>query len=267
MGDDQKDRAIIANSKTKVESTIKIGDKVEDSQLIRIMKNKIIFIRSNGQEESFYLRDKDAREDQGAQTSERWDSVIKKTADSHYQIDPDSFVELVPDLGQFIGSLDLITVYKNGQPTGVKIGTLDPVSFGRELGLRAGDIITTINNIPVTTVANRMKIYDTITSLPMGSIIEVDYVRSNSNSQLFAKLEEIGRPSSFYIGKPGRPIAAPALTEEDIQAQKLHMLEQKKTFAPTLDEIRRRERSAILNKVMRGQEAEAVKNQPVNLEI
>ncbi len=267
MGDDQKDRAIISNAKTKVESTIKVGDKVEDSQLIRIMKSKIIFIRSNGQEESFYLREKDARDDQGAQTAERWESVIKKIADNQYQIDPESFVELVPDLGQFIASLDLITVYRNGQPMGVKIGTLEPTSFGQELGLRTGDIITTINKIPATTVTNRMKIYDTISSLPMGSIIEVDFMRNNNNSQLLARLEEIARPSSFYIGKPGKPISAPPMTEEDIQERKMQILEQKKTFAPTLDEIRRRERSAILNKVMRGQEVEAIKNKPVNLEI
>ena len=58
-GDDQKDRAIIAVTKTKVESTLSVGDKIEDCQLIRILRNKaIILIRSNGQEEIFYFEKK-----------------------------------------------------------------------------------------------------------------------------------------------------------------------------------------------------------------
>src|SRR5579859_852805 len=144
MADEFSSRVIIANNKTKAESIIKIGDKIEDSQLIRIFKNKAIFIRSNGQEETFYVREKDAKEDQGAQTLDQWDSAIRRLTDNTYQVDPQEFIEFVPDLGQFINSLDLITVYRKGKPFGLHVGAMDPMSFGREFGIKSGDIIRTI---------------------------------------------------------------------------------------------------------------------------
>lgn len=264
MGDDAKDRAILANNKTKVESTVKIGDKIEDSQLIRIMRNKAIFIRSNGQEEIFYLREKDAKQDQGAHTLERWENTITKIGDNNYAIDPENFVELVPDLGQFIASLDLITVYRKGKPFGVRVGAMDPASFGHELGLQMGDIITNINGTDVTTVKNRMHIYSTVTSLAMGKKIDVTLQRQHTPIHLSIALQEAGKPTTLSLTQR---YAAPRKTTEDIQAEKIRMLEEKHTFAPTLDEIRKRERRTILEQVTRQEESQSARNRAVNLEI
>ena len=61
--DDSKNRIIIADANTKHETLYKVGDMVEDAQLIKIFNKKAIFLRSNGQQEVLYLRAKDAQLD------------------------------------------------------------------------------------------------------------------------------------------------------------------------------------------------------------
>ena len=41
----------------------KTGDVIEDAQLMRIFSNKVVLVRSNGQQEVLYLREKDAKTD------------------------------------------------------------------------------------------------------------------------------------------------------------------------------------------------------------
>lgn len=52
---------MIADNKTNQEGTFKVGDTVQDAQLIRIFSNKIILLRNNGQQEVLYLREQDAK--------------------------------------------------------------------------------------------------------------------------------------------------------------------------------------------------------------
>ena len=52
LSDDSKNKAIVLDTKTQLQTSYKIGDELEDAQLIRIFRNKAIFLRSNGQQET-----------------------------------------------------------------------------------------------------------------------------------------------------------------------------------------------------------------------
>ena len=56
-------RAIIMDRKTKQEKLHKIGDTLEDAHLIFIGKNKAMFIRSNGQQETLFVSAEAAQKD------------------------------------------------------------------------------------------------------------------------------------------------------------------------------------------------------------
>ncbi len=60
---DEKNRIIITDNKTNRERSFKVGELIEDAQLIRIFNNKIILLRANGQQEVIYLRHQDATRD------------------------------------------------------------------------------------------------------------------------------------------------------------------------------------------------------------
>ena len=233
--DSSKNRALIADNKTKKESNYKTGDKVGDSQLIRIFGNKIILLRSNGQQEVLYLREQDAKMDVTYANVQAWDMVVKQLSASTFMVDPGSFADRVQDLAQFIDMLRLITAFKQGRSIGCRIGRLDEKSIGIALGLQAGDIILSLNNIPADTMENRLKIYKEI-------------INKSENETVIVKLSRNKQDLSFeYLIKdliPDRGQQAPNQFELEkiAEQEKIKILKENKKFAPTLQDIRRRER-------------------------
>ena len=161
--DDAKNRAIIADNRTSQEAVYKTGDMIEDAQLMRIFTNKVVLVRSNGQQEVLYLREKDAKTDPMFAALSGWAEIIHEVRQNEYTVDPILFADRVKSLAQFFDMLDLTTVYKKGQNVGCRIGTLEKDSLGIMLGLQSGDIIVRINNIPATDTAHRLKIYKELT--------------------------------------------------------------------------------------------------------
>jgi len=159
---DTKNRAIIEDNKTKREDMYKVGDLIEGAQLIRIFRNKVIFLRSNGQQEVLYLREQDAKFDPAFAIIDGWDNVIQKVSENNYLISPKEFIFRVTNLAQFIDILGLTSAYQKGKSIGCRIGTLGLESLGVYLGLQTGDIILTINDIPAFNTPNRLKIYNKI---------------------------------------------------------------------------------------------------------
>ncbi len=261
-GDDQKNRALIEQNKTKQETLYKIGDRIEDAQLLRIFKNRVVFIRSNGQEETLYLREREAKDSPFAPRTERWDGVIKKLANTEFVVDPSAFIAHIPSLASLISELDMLTVYRKGKPVGVRIGHIEADSVGPQLGLQAGDIITKINNEPVADLSQRLAIYQKVISQPVGSSVTVTLSRYKRPLTMTYKLESFGKKTTFEAkANQLQP------TEEDILAEKMQEMHKRHTFAPSLSEIRKQEKRVILEKVKRKDRVEAVKNRPINQEI
>jgi len=247
VGDDQNNRVLIENSKSKEEKTFKIGDRIDDGQIIRIFRNRIILIRANGQEEVLYLRARDAKLDPGAAAADRWASTVKKLDPTHFIVDPYAFVEMVPTLAELIQMLDPLTVYQRGNPIGTRIGPMDPHSFGFEIGLQPGDMITSIAGIPTTDAGSKMKVYNRVTTLPLKSVIDIELLRNNRPLTIALKLEELGRPVETLGTKP--VTQQPRKTVEDIKAEKEKTLSRKVKLAPTLQELRKREKQTILRRI------------------
>ncbi len=241
--DSTKNRTIIADNKTKREASYKIGDTIGDAQLIRIFSNKIILLRSNGQQEVLFLREQDAKMDTGYAMIDEWNLVVKAISGTMYMLDPIAFAQRVPDLGQFIEMLHLITAYKQGQSIGCRVGTIDEKSIGAALGLQAGDIITTIDNIPATTIQERLRIYESVLSKKEDDVITIKLVRNQQELTFEYILKELF-PETAQKETPETQYHIQQLEE----SEKMKILKQKYEFAPTLDDIRKRERQNMLEK-------------------
>lgn len=235
---EDKNRVIISDNKTNQEAIYKVSDMISDAQLIRIFNNKAIFIRSNGQQEVLYLREKDAMSDPVYALLGNWDNVIQKISDNNYFINPDEFINRITNLAQLIDILNLTTAYKKGESIGCRIGHLHENSLGPALGLRYGDIILSINNIPATTTQNRFSIYKEIIAMQHNDIITVQLLRNNREIMLYLTLQEFKHD---YI----------PTTEGTVETQTISSLKKKYNFAPTLQEIKAREREHMLKKSSR----------------
>lgn len=237
---DERNRAIIMDNRLNKETSYKIGDMVEDAQLIRIFSNKVILMRSNGQQEVLYLREKDAKTDPSYANVGNWEGVITKVGTHTFQINTPEFTTRIQSLGQFIDTLELITAYKQGESIGARINNAGQGSLGQALGLTTDDIITQVNGTSVALTQNRLAIYKQITELKTNETIRVTLIRNNQEMTLNYELQEVRQSKPQEVGQRKSP-------EQVIQEQK-KVLEQKHSFAPTLQEIRGRERANMLEK-------------------
>lgn len=178
--DSDKNCAIIENNQTKQEACYKLGDTLEDAQLIRILSNKVLFLRSNGQQEVLYLKENEAQADPAYAAISSWAEVVKSTAEHEYTINKHLFTERVPNLGSFIDTLSITSVYRKGISVGCRIGQLGNDSLGKALGFEPGDLILSINNIPATSTENRLTIYKDIMKQAGTEPIKVEIVRGNN---------------------------------------------------------------------------------------
>lgn len=240
---DRKDRVIISDNKTDQEATYRVGDMISDAQLIRIFRNKIILLRSNGQQEVFYLREQDARFDPAYIAIQEWNKVVQEVGPNTYQINIQEFVLRVVNLAQFFSLLSCTTAYKNGENIGIQIGDLEPKSLGVLLGLRKGDIVTTINGVSMTNSANRLALYKEIISLQAKQKIEV-VVQRQKKEMVFHYLPYLSASlTNAYQEKKNSQI-----TGQFNEEQKELKLKEKYELAPTIDEIKKRERQHMLEK-------------------
>ncbi len=165
--------AIVQLKKTKEERNYQVGDLIEDSQVLKILSNRIIIIRSNGQQETLYLREEDAIFDFNAQATSAPKSIIENVSDNKYTINIDEFSKKIHNLGEFINVLDLTTVYKQGKSFGCRIGRIEKDSIGSLLGLVMDDVIVKVDHYFVDDLASRLQLYDHVVQKRAGDTIEV----------------------------------------------------------------------------------------------
>ncbi len=256
--DEAKNSAIIANNKTNQEAPYKVGDKIEDAQLMRIFNNKVIFIRSNGQQEVLYLRQKDAELDPLYAIIDGWEAVVQKELENKYLINSQEFVNRVKNLAQFIDMLNLTTAYKQGKSIGCRIGVLEENSLGPALGLQNGDIVVRINDVPATDTVHRFEIYKQIIALNLGDTITVAVQRNNQEIILTFTLQDFQGSSAKLTGpensvtrKTGGNKQYVASMQKPLQQniEDQHtIMKEKYKFAPTVKKIRMREKENMLQK-------------------
>jgi len=251
--DNSKNRAIIEDNKTKEENIYSVGESIEDARLIRILNNKIIIVRSNGQQEVLYLREEDAKNDPAYIIIDQWDDAVKKITESEYTINAKEFVNRINNLGQLVDALGLTTAYEKGVSIGCKIGKLDEKSVGPQIGLKTGDIILAVNKIPADTTENRLAIYQQITLLGNNGTIDVSIRRNNNEQKIHYTLQMADGTLKNNTSKEKETQATESKEEENKKEEnkeknKFSDLKARYSFAPTMKEIRAREKQQMLTR-------------------
>lgn len=246
-GNDATNTAVIENNQTKQSKNYRIGDKLEDAQLIRIMKNKVSIVRSNGQQETLYVNKRDAQLDQLMQPQGDWSSVIAKVQENAYHVDPNAFILKVRNLAQLIDLLNLTTVYKAGKSIGVRIGKVQSNGLASALGLQMGDIITQVNDVLSDTTDNRYAIYQALTKLKLNAVITVHLQRNGIDQIINYTLKEM----DILEEEPQKPalqdVVYPEKTMADVQAERQRIMREQYRYAPTAQELDRERKRTMLD--------------------
>jgi len=251
LHDDSENRAIILDNKLKQEITYKIGDEIEDAQLVKIFSNKILLIRSNGQQEMLYLSQDEATQDMPSHGKKDWSHIVKKVKQDTYLVDKQEFAREVKSLTNVIELFDLTTAYKQGKSIGSKIGKTEKESLASACGFIPGDIITKIKNIPATTTDERLQIYRELIKESEQNVFDVELLRNNALNTIKIRLgiiRPIPKKPPILSTTPikDQPLRIQKQYDDDLEQEKIKILRQKEKFAPTLRDIRLHEKANIL---------------------
>jgi len=224
--DEQDNRAVISDDKTKKEQLYHVGETIEDGEIIRINKNKIILIRSNGQQEVVFLSEADAARDKLFEQETTWNDVIRRVSSSSFLIDPLLLQQRINNVAEFISMLDMTSALQQEVAYGIQIGRLASDSVGRALGLQSGDVILSINDMPVATTENHMAAYKLLTELPLGVPLTIKAKRGFRTITLTYMLQDLSEEQDVQQKAPLEAIKTADLMPEALrQKEKTHMKE------------------------------------------
>ncbi len=227
--DESKNTAIVLDKKTSEEKAYYLEDMIEDSHIIKIMNNKVILLRSNGQQEVIYLREYDAKNDPTYIVATGWEGVVLRKNKSSFEVKVGKFLDRVQNLAQFIDLLDLTTVYQKGKSVGCRVGKLEPQSLGIALGLLRGDIIMSINGIPAVDTPSRFKIYQKIIHMKKDSMVNVELLRADKKINIEYQLNQFNQDDDNQLN-----------VKENGKKEEIY---KKPKLAPTLEQLREKEQN------------------------
>jgi type II secretory pathway component PulC len=227
-----QNRAIIQDTKTNRELSMAIGDMIYDAQLIRILKNKVIFLRANGQQEILYLREQDAKLDASYGFANNWSDSIKPVQDALYRIDLTQFILRVANVGQLLYMLGVTTAYKEGKSIGCRIGVADEQSVGNALGLKVGDTVISIDEFPVSTVVDRMNAFKRISEKKSGEQIVLELLRRDRRLKITYQLVDAASAQVVNTsGENQKIVEAPnTINASVLRATQEHLAKKERDF-------------------------------------
>lgn len=254
LSDDQLNSvAIIQSNSSMTETNYRVGEFIEDAQVLKMFADKVLVIRSNGQQEMLYLREDDAASDLEMEDPASIQSGIVFTLqEGAYAVNVAKFIEKIANLGQFIDALRLITVYNQGQASGCRVGSVVDQSLAVALGLQEGDIIEQVDGAVITDLSSRVSVYDTVVAKSIGDTILVTVRRNDQVGVITYHLVDEARSKILADKYGSSAVQSTDSSNEDlvdvlsrsdyeIEKQRRGILSRKVAMAPTQKQIEEQE--------------------------
>ncbi len=248
-----KSIAIIQFQDSKEEVNYRVGQLIADAQILKIYPNRVIVVRSNGQQETLYLSENEASKDMKFEVIKDISSIVIPIHQGVYHVPIEKLTKNIKSLGRFIEILDLTTVYKKGKSVGCSVKRAGKDTLAEKLGFKAEDIIEQVDGIPVTDMSSRVVVFDNMIQKKIGDQFTVKVERSGNPVELKYMLvadphQGIGLQKTETDAKKSAKEAVPTSEQLfDIEQQKIKMLEQKVKLAPTVQQIEMEERKKIFD--------------------
>ncbi len=249
VDDESMNKALIADNKTTTETMYRAGDLIQDARIVKILSNRIIIVRSNGQQETLYLNENDLKTPYTQEQTDRWIHVVKKSSADQYLLDHEVFAQIIKNVAQCIDVFDITTVYKDGKSFGCKLGFFDNTALGYGMGLEPYDTILSINELPIATPEQRFAVYNSLLKVHFEDTITLELIRNAEHMKLVYTLRDLKDPFDTETPSPKKYEGITALQDdEDLEQEKMNILKQRYQFAQTVQDIKIEQKTAMLQK-------------------
>ena len=168
------DFAVIEEKDKKKQGLFKEGDSVAAATIIRIMRG-IVVLRVADRDEILKMEEGDHRSEVGGRRSEvrgiKNVIKVKKT-------DIDNAFK---NMGKMLAQVRIRPYFSSGKPDGFMVSRIKPGSIFQKMGMQNGDIIQGVDNEPIKSPDEMMKLYNKMKS---GSAINLNIKRKGRQEEL-----------------------------------------------------------------------------------
>ena len=167
--------AVIRDDDDGRQEMVTLGSNVKGARVVRIFKDKVV-LNIDGQDELLVM----APEGRPAQTSPAAASAQRGRVLS-YNVSRDLVQESLADLASVMAGVRVEPYFAEGRPDGFRVSRIQPGSLLTTMGLQNGDIIKSVNDRPITTAEDAMRLYGAMKDSPF---FRVGIIRNNQPATL-----------------------------------------------------------------------------------
>ena len=168
------DFAVIEEKNKKKQGLFREGDAIASATIIRIMRGMVV-LRVDSRDEILKMEEGDQRSEVGGRRSEGRGikNVIKLK-----KTDIDNAFK---NMGEMLAQVRIRPYFSSGKPDGFMVSRIKPGSIFRKMGMQNGDIIQGVDNQPIKSPDEMMKLYNKLKS---GSAISLNIKRKGRTQNL-----------------------------------------------------------------------------------
>lgn len=170
-------RAIIEEKNEQ--TSYKIGDDVKGATVLAIYRNKVI-MDVNGQEQMLVIDE--AKSKPGTQPRVERPGTSSRPSPPG----PSGITSIMKNLDEYIGSARVVPYFKGGEPYGFRVSNLKDGTMAYDLGIRSGDIIRSVNGVPIRTPEDAFNAYQ---EMQNESSVEVELERKGESTTITVPLQ------------------------------------------------------------------------------
>ncbi len=156
-GDNDKAFAVIQGSQQKQQQLYRIGDTIQNATLKMILREKII-LHVNGKDEILEIDKAQAKK------TRRLSSKSARTGSHNIKVKRSRVESATKDINKLMQQARVRPHFTNGKADGLSLTGIKPNSIFRDMGLRSGDIITSVNGDNIESVEDVLKFYKSLQS-------------------------------------------------------------------------------------------------------
>jgi general secretion pathway protein C len=184
-GPDGQTYAVIEDPKTREQLLYRPGDTIQKAGVKMVLRQKVV-LNVDGRDEVLMMEEpgitRAAAPGPVAETAPRPAAQPSEVV----AVASEQVKNALEDVGDLLSQATFRPHLEDGQPAGISITGIKPNAIFRKLRLRNGDVITGVNNQPITTVDDAMKVFGTLS--PDGPI-QVQIKRRGREETLEYKID------------------------------------------------------------------------------
>ena len=150
---EQDSLAVIYDKGTQKEQLYHIGDSLYDASVETISADRII-LKRNGALETLTIIREEQGESSGRPAPKSLkpgsSSMVERKDSQNYVLDREQVSEMITNINQFMTQLRVRPHFSDGKPVGYLVSDIKPGSLIEQIGLQNGDIIKSVNGMPIT---------------------------------------------------------------------------------------------------------------------